>query len=516
MAATTVLHAAITTHFNFAELDVKTSECSELLEDCAAIGLDLTELMGPLEALAAADEGEPTAKRPRASPGATSEPSTAVLDVSGLADPAAAQLVLTIAGRYCALLNRPQLALSHFRAALANRPPLADAQLGMTQALLTLGRREEAAQLTLAYWRAAPCTLTTPSQQQQQQHQQHYQLDDEPQQDTSKAHLQMAFLLSALSEGLQQPPHDALLLLRKTMPLLSTPAVTAVESLAACWLPSQVPANLRGGGEHMLLAEPFVQAALASSRTFGTVDLEPLVCAARRQLLFILLNQPDPAVGGGGGANHPSPPRHRGPPTTANGHHQSPLVANGHQHTNGYGPSSIHSRASPPSAGATSSSASPPPASGISVQVHAGAAPGGLSDGGGARHLRMEAAATLACWCHFADFCMEETPEEAHAVACACGAIEAQLLHHISIAEWPVSHYTYLAAVGMYQDLAELQAVEMWLREPDLAAEVGRRLKSAGLPRVWAMLEAHVIMPRVRQRRATRSADSKLAKGPAT
>ena len=222
MAATTVLHAAITTHFNFAELDVKTSECSELLEDCAAIGLDLTELMGPLEALAAADEGEPTAKRPRASPGATSEPSTAVLDVSGLADPAAAQLVLTIAGRYCALLNRPQLALSHFRAALANRPPLADAQLGMTQALLTLGRREEAAQLTLAYWRAAPCTLTTPSQQQQQQHQQqHYQLDDEPQQDTSKAHLQMAFLLSALSEGLQQPPHDALLLLRKTMPLLS-------------------------------------------------------------------------------------------------------------------------------------------------------------------------------------------------------------------------------------------------------------------------------------------------------
>merc|ERR1712185_819081 len=103
----------------------------------------------------------------------------------------------------------------------------------------------------------------------------------------------MAFMLDALSGRLASPPPDAIALLRRLVPILNTPACSAVESLAARWLPLQVPAGLRGTAEHALLAEPFVQTALSASRTFGTKDLEPLVCSARRQLLSLLIKQAD-------------------------------------------------------------------------------------------------------------------------------------------------------------------------------------------------------------------------------
>ena len=57
---------------------------------------------------------------------------------------------------------------------------------------------------------------------------------------------------------------------------------------------------------------------------------------------------------------------------------------------------------------------------------------------------------------------------------------------------------------GRYQDLSALRAVELWLRDDDLAAEVGRRLQAAGLPRTWEMLQSHVILPRARARQAER------------
>ena len=65
---------------------------------------------------------------------------------------------------------------------------------------------------------------------------------------------------------------------------------------------------------------------------------------------------------------------------------------------------------------------------------------------------------------------------------------------------------TFLAAAAMYQDLSKLRAVELWLRDADFAAEVGRRLQAAGLPRTWAMLQEHVLLPYARRRRAERLA----------
>ena len=58
--------------------------------------------------------------------------------------PRSAQLLLTFVGRYHALLVRPAQAVTYFRAALAPElgPPIADAQLGLTQALLAVGERE--------------------------------------------------------------------------------------------------------------------------------------------------------------------------------------------------------------------------------------------------------------------------------------------------------------------------------------------------------------------------------------
>ena len=144
--------------------------------------------------------------------------------------------MLTFVGRYHALLVRPAQAVTYFRAALAPElgPPIADAQLGLTQALLAVGEREEAAKQTLSFWRTS------------------HRLDATP----TRAHIHMAILLAALSEELLAPPADALLLLRRLIPTLTTAACSAVEALAARWLPTQVPANLCGGGEHMLLAEP--------------------------------------------------------------------------------------------------------------------------------------------------------------------------------------------------------------------------------------------------------------------
>ena len=106
-----------------------------------------------------------------------------------------------------------------------------------------------------------------------------------------------------------------------------------------------------------------------------------------------------------------------------------------------------------------------------------------LGEGGGVRRQRMEAAAVLALWCHFADFCMAEAPDESQAVASVCGLVEARL-SPLSPADWPPSHFTYLALVGMYQDLSELRCVEGWLREPELASAVGARLTEHGLPQV--------------------------------
>lgn len=477
MSALQQLHASIASHFTFAERDMKTSELIEIVDDCAAVGLDLAELVGPLEVAQQQREAvEPSPKRQRSQNDLTSaEDGIPMIDISGL-EPSAAQLVLTFAGRYCALLARTPLALRYFRAALAPEygSPPAEAQLGLTQAMLATGDREQAAALTLAFWRA-PLTShdATPS----------------------RAHLHMAFLLAALSDTLAAPPHDALLLLRRLIPLFATAACSAVETLARRWLPSQVPASLRGGGEHNLLSEPFVQSALSSSRTFGSVALEPLVCAARRQLLFLLLRQTEQSATDQGGVMHQG-----GTLTAAGRPHVTPeggAGAMGVEGPGGWSPPEINGGGMEICLGGGGGGG------GISVQV--GDDAGGLGDVGGVRRQRMEAAAVLACWCHFADFCIEETPSEAQAVAAACGTIEARLFV-MSPTEWPPSHYTYLAAVAMYQDLSELRVVETWLREPELAAEVGKRLHEAGLPHVWSMLETHVTQPRARARRAERLA----------
>ena len=448
------LSRVLASAYCFAELDVRITECIELAEDCNQVGVDLSELAAPLDATVRADDAEtaePHMKRQRScSDVADALPGErpAVLDVTGF-DAKTASALLTCAGRYCAVINQPGLALGHFRAALiaasasAGHSPLAppavgpsaapepagssaaEAHLGMVQAALTLGQRPHAASLALSFWRSGAAVGAAMC---------------------SRAHLHLAFLLAALSDALPAPPPDALGLLRRLTPLLQTPACSAVEGLAARWLPSQVPAAVVGGGEHSLLYEPFVQAALAGSRTFGSMALEPLVCAARRQLLFLLLR-----------------------------HTEADPVADGLELGGGGAP-------------------------GLAVEPSA-------SLDGSARLQRIEAAAAVASWTNFADFCLEETAPEAAAVTRACGAIEAGL--SAGATDWPLSHpdqLAFLAAAAMYQDLSKLRAVELWLRDADFAAEVGRRLQAAGLTRTWAMLQEHVLLPYARHRRAERLA----------
>jgi len=38
----------------------------------------------------------------------------------------------------------------------------------------------------------------------------------------------------------------------------------------------------------------------------------------------------------------------------------------------------------------------------------------------------------------------------------------------------------------------QVRAVELWLRDSDVAAEMGRRLQEAGLTRTWSMLQEQV------------------------
>ena len=164
----------------FAELDVRITEALELADCCNHIGIDLAQLAAPLDAAARAAEAEeetaqPHLKRQRSAsdvgdvlPGER----RAVLDVSAF-DPHTASAVLTCAGRYCALVNQPGLALGHFRAALAasstggHSPSTfgltgvpepegsseAEAHLGMVQSALQLGLRDYATSLTMSFWR---------------------------------------------------------------------------------------------------------------------------------------------------------------------------------------------------------------------------------------------------------------------------------------------------------------------------------------------------------------------------
>ena len=41
----------------------------------------------------------------------------------------------------------------------------------------------------------------------------------------------------------------------------------------------------------------------------------------------------------------------------------------------------------------------------------------------------------------------------------------------------------------------QVRAVELWLRDSDVAAEMGRRLQEAGLTRTWSMLQEQVLQP---------------------
>ena len=159
----------------FAELDVRITEALELADSCNHIGIDLAQLAAPLDAAARAAEAEeetaqPHLKRQRsASDVADVLPGErrAVLDVSAF-DPHTANAVLTCAGRYCALVHQPGLALGHFRAALAasstggysptgvpepEGSSAAEAHLGMVQSVLQLGLREHATSLTISFWR---------------------------------------------------------------------------------------------------------------------------------------------------------------------------------------------------------------------------------------------------------------------------------------------------------------------------------------------------------------------------
>ena len=492
-ASAASLRQSIAAAFCFAESETRLSELETLVEDCDALGIELAELAAPLDAavaVMAARDAEPQAKRQRAAPESLPGEGRQVIEVGGL-EPYAASLLLTYAGRYCSVIGQAGLALAHYRAALVVSPQTAappsigtsspqvdscaaEAQLGMAQSSLALGHREHAASLTLGFWRSPHSA------------------------GASRAHMALAFLLAALADAFPSAPPDALVLLRRLSPLLASPACSAVESLAARWLPSQVPAAVRGGGEHSLLAEPFVQAALVGSRTFGSLELEPLVCAARRQLLFLLLRHASVDSGGAAGGSGGAMVIGNGCGCGGGGAHHPP--AGGGHHLNGGGspgcslPGAMCLGGSSGGGGSSSSAGIP----GLGTTV------GGME---GARLQRIEAAAAVASWAIFADFCLDEGPAETAAVTLACGAIEAGL--SAASTEWPLAHpnqLAYLAAAAMYQDLSELRAVELWLRDPDVAEEVGRRLLAAGLPRLWAMLEAHVIVPRQRARRAERIA----------
>ena len=80
------------------------------------------------------------------------------------------------------------------------------------------------------------------------------------------------------------------------------------------------------------------------------------------------------------------------------------------------------------------------------------------NEDGGARLQLIEAAAAVASWASFADFCLEETPSESAVVARACGMLEAGL--SAGSADWPVSHareLSCLVAAAMYQDLSKVR-----------------------------------------------------------
>lgn len=226
------LHAAklaqsLSSTFCFTELESRLTELQYLVEDCTAFSISLAQLAVPLDAAAAAQEEvyEPSSKRQRSMDSLPGE-RPCVIDVCGI-EPRAARALLVCAGRYCSVIGQPALALGHFRAALAtgspaSAPPIgpstvlpdscaAEAQMGMAQSALALGLREPSVALALHFWRsphsvgAAAC---------------------------SRAHMQLAFILSSLAGILPTPPPDALVLLRRLSPLLGTPACSALESLA--------------------------------------------------------------------------------------------------------------------------------------------------------------------------------------------------------------------------------------------------------------------------------------------
>jgi len=90
--------------------------------------------------------------------------------------------------------------------------------------------------------------------------------------------------------------------------------------------------------------------------------------------------------------------------------------------------------------------------------VVGGGGGGGSGEDGGARLQLIEAAAAVASWASFADFCLDETPAEGAVVARACAMLEAGL--SAGSAGWPVSHaheLSCLVAAAMYQDLSKVR-----------------------------------------------------------
>ena len=527
----------------FAELDVRITEALELADCCNHIGIDLAQLAAPLDAAARAAEAEeetaqPHLKRQRSAsdvgdvlPGER----RAVLDVSAF-DPHTASAVLTCAGRYCALVNQPGLALGHFRAALAasstggHSPSTfgpagvpepegsseAEAHLGMVQSALQLGLREHATSLTMSFWRGGSAGGVG---------------------SCSPAYIHLAFLLAALSEALPAPPPDALALLRRLTPLLGTAACSAVESLAARWLPSQVPTAALPPSARVppsppspltltpatalhapatalqapatalhapatalqapayseppyenVLAEPFVQAALAGSRAFGSRSLETLACAARRRLLLRLLGPLEGPLegslegmaegrGGGGAAGR----RLRNASSAHDGagcEDESQMAVNESQMAVNESQMAVMTDVmgddlgesdderqlflSGSSSGARNGGRGAPcrlaAAFWAGGAVVGGGGAGGSSEDGGARLQLIEAAAAVASWASFADFCLDETPAEGAVVARACAMLEAGL--SAGSAGWPVSHaheLSCLVAAAMYQDLSKVR-----------------------------------------------------------
>ena len=133
-------------------------------------------------------------------------------------EPAAAQMLLTFAGRYCAILGRVGMAHAHFRTATTTgpMPSSAAAQLGLAQSLVALGQPQQALNVVLTYWRGPQPQQQPPPQHPPPQHQQ-------PQQQQAlaftRAQVQLGELLEVLSQGVPQSgvsplhPPDALLLL---------------------------------------------------------------------------------------------------------------------------------------------------------------------------------------------------------------------------------------------------------------------------------------------------------------